>query len=307
MKKLFVLLFSVSLYSASSQTCTFFADQDGDSFGDPANVIESDCNTVLIGYVGNDLDCDDTNANINPDIPEVCNGLDDNCNGGEIDEFVTNTYYQDADGDGYGDPNFVVYDCNLPFGFSENMDDCDDNTVTYVDADGDGFGSALMEPCGVDNNLDCNDNTTAIQDSTTYFADMDEDGYGDPNNSLVACNVPIGFLPDGTDCNDLDLDINPGATDIFGNGIDENCDGQDGVGVFEINAQSILIYPNPSSSFVQISGSIKNENWIVFNVHGQCITSGQWIHPTIRLDVRLWEPGTYLFVSNHRSEILIVE
>jgi hypothetical protein len=307
MKKLIAIFFSAGILCANAQTCTFFADQDGDAFGDPANTIEADCIAILVGYVGNDLDCDDSNANINPDGVEICNGIDDNCNGGEIDEFVTNTYYQDADGDGYGDPNFVLYECNLPFGFSENMDDCDDNMVTYVDGDGDGFGSAVMEPCGVANNLDCNDNTAAIQDSTIYYADIDEDGYGNPEDYIVACNLPTGYVPEGTDCNDLDLDIHPGAIDAVGNGIDENCDGQDGVGVLEVNTAQIQIYPNPSSDFLMISNVTHPKNWAAYNAFGQCIAQGMWRQPTTRLDISWWSPGIYLLIADQQTEILVVE
>jgi hypothetical protein len=63
---------------------TFYQDADSDTFGDPAVPIQ-DCYAPPAGYVGNNLDCDDTNAAVNPDATEVCNGIDDNCNG-QIDE-----------------------------------------------------------------------------------------------------------------------------------------------------------------------------------------------------------------------------
>ncbi len=301
------ILASLLISSASAQTCTFFADIDGDAFGDPMNTIELDCNSIVVGFVGNDLDCDDSNPNINPDALEVCNGLDDNCNGGEIDEFVSNAYYQDLDGDGFGDPNFIVFECNLPFGFSENMDDCDDALLTYIDADGDGFGSDILDPCGAPNNLDCNDNTATIQDSTTYFADVDEDGYGDPNNTLISCNLPAGYITDGTDCNDLDLDIYPGAPDILGNGIDENCDGQDGVGIDESEINPILIFPNPSHEIIQITHLDKNENWAIYNSLGQCILRGQNNTSSFLLEVNSWSKGCYLIRTSMRSAIFVID
>ncbi|NVM20523.1 MAG: putative metal-binding motif-containing protein, partial [Desulfobacterales bacterium] len=50
-----------------------------------------------------DNDCNDTDPNINPGAAEVCNGLDDNCDG-DTDEGCM-TYYRDADADGYGNPS----------------------------------------------------------------------------------------------------------------------------------------------------------------------------------------------------------
>ena len=58
------------------------------------------------GYTA-DEDCNDGDASINPGVIEICNGIDDNCDG-SVDEEVTNAYYTDADGDGFGDPTAVV-------------------------------------------------------------------------------------------------------------------------------------------------------------------------------------------------------
>ena len=50
------------------------------------------------GYFGSGDDCNDGDAGINPGATEICNGLDDNCDGA-VDEGVEQTWYQDADGD----------------------------------------------------------------------------------------------------------------------------------------------------------------------------------------------------------------
>lgn len=57
--------------------------------------------------------------------PEICNGIDDNCNG-IIDEGVLNTYYRDADGDTYGNAAVFVTACSQPVGYVANNTDCND-------------------------------------------------------------------------------------------------------------------------------------------------------------------------------------
>lgn len=60
---------------------TIYADADGDGFGNAQDSIVSMCNTFPAGYVTDYTDCNDTNGAVNPVAAEVCNNLDDNCNG----------------------------------------------------------------------------------------------------------------------------------------------------------------------------------------------------------------------------------
>ncbi len=62
---------------------TFYRDADGDGYGDPNVTIQA--SSVPTGYVSNNTDCDDTHATVYPGAPELCDGLDNNCNG-QIDE-----------------------------------------------------------------------------------------------------------------------------------------------------------------------------------------------------------------------------
>lgn len=48
------------------------------------------------------------------------------CDGGQCVTCVKQTFYKDADGDGFGDPTQEVEDCTQPAGYVENGKDCDD-------------------------------------------------------------------------------------------------------------------------------------------------------------------------------------
>lgn len=64
----------------------FYPDSDGDNYGDAVESLFFCSNTLVAGFSRNDLDCDDTDASINPDAEEIpCNAIDENCNGMEDD------------------------------------------------------------------------------------------------------------------------------------------------------------------------------------------------------------------------------
>ncbi len=190
----------------------WYADADGDDYGDP-NVTTVACSAPL-GYIGNNADCDDHDADINPGATEICNGIDDNCDG-NMDEGLQSTFYLDADGDGYGDESNDILACFAPSGYVLDFTDCNDNNAA--------INPGAVEVCnGVDDNCDGQLDEGVQQ---TFFADTDGDGYGDINNSVLACSAPSGFVGNSTDCNDANVNINPGSTEVCNN-LDDNCDGQ---------------------------------------------------------------------------------
>ena len=195
---------------------TYYADADADGYGNAA-VSTTSCNGAPSGYVADATDCDDTNGAINPGAAEVCNGIDDNCNG-SIDEGVTSTYYADADGDTYGNPAVSVTGCTAPSGYVSNNGDCDDTNGA--------INPGASEACnGIDDN--CNGSIDEGLTTFTYYADADVDGYGNAASSLVTCltTAPAGYVTDATDCDDTNAAVNPAATEVCGNGIDDNCNG----------------------------------------------------------------------------------
>ncbi|MBK7683448.1 MAG: putative metal-binding motif-containing protein, partial [Bacteroidetes bacterium] len=86
----------------------YYVDADGDGFG--AGLATSSCNPI-VGSVLVDGDCDDNAPLVNPSATEVCNGIDDDCNGLSDDGLVFLNYYVDADGDGFG-AGLATSSCN---------------------------------------------------------------------------------------------------------------------------------------------------------------------------------------------------
>jgi hypothetical protein len=81
-------------------TTTYYADADGDGFGVEESSMD-ECG-LLVGYSELSGDCDDINMDINPSSIEICNTIDDNCDGSVDDGLTFINYYGDNDGDGYG-------------------------------------------------------------------------------------------------------------------------------------------------------------------------------------------------------------
>jgi hypothetical protein len=166
----------------------------------------------------NTEDCDDANALAFPDASEVCDGIDNDCDG-TIDNDPTDgtRYYADADGDGYGDPLSSQRTCVPTSGAVTESTDCDDTQSTVH--------PGAEEVCdGLDNDCD-NAVDEDITETLTFYADADGDGYGDPDSALLGCAPTSGMVENADDCNDSDYLTSPGAAETWYDGIDQDCAG----------------------------------------------------------------------------------
>ena len=104
-------------YDGVDQDCSGGSDYDQDGDG-----------VTATAYGG--TDCDDTNGGINPSASEVCDDVDQDCDGVADDGLATSTWYRDADGDRYGDAAVTLADCAVPSGYVGVSTDCDDTDAT---------------------------------------------------------------------------------------------------------------------------------------------------------------------------------
>lgn len=142
--------FSYSAASTSNvfNTCNtiiFYQDNDADGFGNANAGIAMECTQNLPGYVTDNTDCNDNDNTINSDATELCDNIDQNCDG-EISDGL-NLYFQDNDGDNFGNPAITALDCTVPAGYITISGDCDDTAP--------GINPIGTEICdGVDNDCD---------------------------------------------------------------------------------------------------------------------------------------------------------
>ena len=194
---------------------TWYLDADTDGFGIVDATIEG-CEAPG-GYVGNTDDCDDASASVSPNAVEICDTIDNDCDG-SVDESGVgiDAYYADTDGDGYGDPGVRASGCSAPAGYVPNDGDCDDGAgAVSPDA---------AEACdGIDNDCDGEADEASAVDASTFYADNDDDGHGG-RVTVRACEAPTGFSTVGDDCDDGEAEAYPGATEIC-DSLDNDCDG----------------------------------------------------------------------------------
>lgn len=205
---------------AGADGCTvFYKDADNDGYG-IAGDTSCLCKPQPPYTVSIAGDCNDNDSEINPAKPEVCNQVDDNCDGVTDPEGSPGCHYlyKDADGDSYGsgDPKCL---CAPQGQYTASVaGDCNDANASV--------NPGALEVCnGIDDNCDGlidPENTSGCQ---VFYKDADQDGYGVTNDKKCLCTASAPYTANKAgDCNDTDPTVNPGANEVC-NGKDDNCDG----------------------------------------------------------------------------------
>ncbi len=222
-------------HDGTTDACTECEPDDGTEPA-PSTPVDADGD----GYTS-DVDCDDRAGDSNgdgivdgyfthPDAPEICDGLDNDCDIAVDEGLETTGWYLDGDNDGYGTGELIQLCMSPESGYSkvdgdcndadpdfhpgaedipgDGLDtDCDDETVPADTETEDEESEEEVEDAGSDTNSDTGSDTDSDTDVDT---DGDNDGY-----------------TDAVDCDEEDPEVFPGAEEVCGDGLDNDCAGGD--------------------------------------------------------------------------------
>ena len=233
----------------------YFVDEDRDSFGLADSGVFS-CDVIEDMALNGD-DCDDTNDSIHPAADEVCDERDNDCDGRTDDEDDdvegAPTYYVDADDDGFAAEGATALSiCEPPKFYAEEFGDCDDEEEG-INPDADELCDDIDWNCDEDPTFDaangpweieledgsivnsCTDPgdpdehvdpCEGLEMLTWYNDEGDSDGWGDSRLTEEDCVEPEEgeWVDQGGDCAPTDEEVNPGADEICGDDINNDCD-----------------------------------------------------------------------------------
>ncbi len=210
-------------------------DLDNDDLGDACDS-DADGDGFDAG-----VDCDDADDTINPDATEVCDGVDNDCDGSVDgpDAVDALDWFADADGDTYGDPAAWMPACDQPPAYVADATDCDDNDASNYPGnpevcdglDNDCYGIVpTWESVGDGDGVfvcqgDCDDADATTYDGAPELCDqIDNDCDGLVDEDVDEDIDADGYNACQGDCDNNDPNIYPGAPEVC-DGVDTDCDG----------------------------------------------------------------------------------
>jgi len=216
------------------------------------------------GYRPYDGDCDDDDPTRNPGEVEVCDELDNDCNG-QVDDGVSVALFWDEDADGYGNPEMPFDSCEGSPGLVLDATDCND-LDPHVNPSAEEVCNAKDDDC--DGFVDESESGETL----AVYRDVDGDGFGDGEPIVVStlCGVADGYTTIDDDCNDSIATVYPGA-DEFCNEMDDDCDGT----TDEDPMDGILLYWDEDGDGVgdaseTMVGCSAGDGWVASGIWSSC-------------------------------------
>jgi len=264
-------------------------DNDNDNFGaNGSGNIQSSC-VRPVGYVRQGGDCNDNNAEVNPDRLEKCDGIDNNCNEQIDDDVACITGCSE---------NIYIYTNNVQPTSAEIMWDSNGiDTYTFYMAEYNNPNNAFIVP-----STTTNVTFTGLTPGTVYLiiAFAGCNSQVTVRSEIIAlvtpslqgntnfAKIPANTINEQNYQEWMNLNVRISETKIM-KGIIKRLDEQ-----YEQNTQ-ISISPNPSKDFININvDGVKGLNYAIYDIIGGLKTKGTLEFNNSRLNVANFPNGIYI-------------